>query len=85
MTIHRIDDREIDLEILWYDGWKSWKMYDGPGQRRLSGRTTLAHVRGQVLSELRRLLKENGESGYLQKWGEHPFPMSEMHDLEKLG
>lgn len=85
MVMHRINDKEIDLEILWYDDWHSWKMHDGPGHPRLSGRTTLAHVRGQVLSELRRLLNENGEAGYLEKWGEHPFPMAQMHDLEQLG
>ena len=83
MIIRRINE-EVDLEIMWYADWRGWKIA-GPGQRRLSGRTTLADVRGQVLSQLRRLLDQNGESGYLQKWGEHPFPMTEMHDLEKLG
>jgi hypothetical protein len=74
MTIHRIDDREIDLEILWYDGWKSWKMYDGPGQRRLSGRTTLAHVRGQVLSETPAVTKGKWRVWIPSEMGEHPFP-----------
>jgi hypothetical protein len=83
MVMRRINDKEIELEILRYDDWRSWKMHDGPGQPRLSGRTTLAHVRGQVLSELRRLLEENGEVGYVEKWVEHPFPMIQMHDLEK--
>jgi hypothetical protein len=84
MVMHRVNENEVDLRILWYDDWRSWKMHEGPGQPRLSGKTTLAHVRGQVLSELRRLLDNHGESGYLEKWGEHPFPIPEMRDLEKL-
>lgn len=83
MVLRRINDKEVDLEITWYDDWRSWKMHEGPGRRRLSGKTTIAHVRGQVLSELRRLLDENGETGYLGKWGQHPFPIAEMLDLEQ--
>ena len=82
IVLRRINDNDVDLEILWYDDWKSWGMDDGPGRRRLVGRTSVAHFRGEVLSELRRLLHENGEAGYLEKWVEHPFPMVEMRDLE---
>ena len=85
MLVRRTNDKDLELEILWYDDWQSWKMHDGPGTRRLLGRTSVAHVRGQVLSELRRLLRENGESIYLEKWAEHPFPMAEMRDLEEAG
>ena len=85
MVLRRINDKDVEVEIMWYDDWRSWKMHDGPGRRRLFGKTTVAHVRGQVLSELRRLLHENGEAGYLEKWGEHLFPMAEMLDLEEAG
>jgi hypothetical protein len=85
LALRRINDKDVELEIMWYDDWRSWKMHDGPGRRRLSGKTTVAHVRGQMLSELRRLLHENGEAGYLERWGEHPFPIAEMLDLEEAG
>jgi hypothetical protein len=85
MVLRWINDKDVEVEIMWYDDWRSWKMYDGPGRRRLFGKTTAADVRGQVLSELRRVLDENGEAGYLKKWGEHPFPMAEMLDLEEAG
>lgn len=31
-----------------------------------------------------RLLNELGESGYLEKWAEHPFPMLPFRELERL-
>jgi len=37
------------------------------------------------LSKLRRLLHENGEAGYLEKWGEDRFPIAETRDLEEAG
>ena len=85
MILRRISDKDVSLEILWYDDWKSWKMYDGPGRRRLFGTTSVGEVRGQVLFELRRLLEEHGESGYVEKWGEHAFPMAELRDLDDAG
>jgi hypothetical protein len=80
--IFRRADEGIEVEVLWYDGWKSLKSHNGQAKRKLLGRTTVAHVRGQVLSELRRLLRENGEAGYQARWIKHVFPAAEMRTLE---
>ena len=84
-TCERWRENAVEVEILWHEDWKSWQMGSSPGERKLLGTTTLAHVRGQVLAELRRLLQENGESGYKQKWVQHDFPDAEMRALEEAG
>jgi hypothetical protein len=35
MVLRRITDADVEMEIMWYDDWRSWKMHDGPGRRRL--------------------------------------------------
>jgi hypothetical protein len=85
LIVRRTDEDTAELEVVWYDGWKSWGMYSGTGQRKLLATASVAHVRGQVFSELKRLLKEHGEDGYRERWGEHDFPLSEMRDLERAG
>jgi hypothetical protein len=61
LIIRRATDTTVSLEVLWYDGWKSWGQFSGKGNRVFSGTTTVAHVGGQLVSELRRLLNEHGE------------------------
>jgi hypothetical protein len=39
---------------------------------------------GQVLSELQRLLRENGEEGYKQRWIEYSFPSKRLSQIESL-
>ena len=73
----------VTVEVWWHDDWKSWKMSSGPGTRKLVGSTTVADVHSQVLSELKRLLRENGETGYRDKWVEHGFPSEELRQLER--
>jgi hypothetical protein len=85
LIIRRTGEGTVEIEVVWYEGWKSWGMYSGTGQRRLLATTSIAHVRGQVFSELTRLLREYGEDGYRERWGEHGFPLSEMRDLERAG
>lgn len=82
LVLRRGSRRGVELELLWHEDWKSWGNATGPANLRLSGTTSVAHVHGQVLSELHRLLQENGEAGYLEKWVEHPFPVAEMRALE---
>jgi hypothetical protein len=85
LIMRRVGEGAVEIEVLWYDDWKSWKAHSGRAQRRLHGTTTVAHVRGQVLSELQRLLHENGEAGYRKKSVEHAFPSEEMRELEEAG
>ena len=75
----------VEIAVWWYDDWKSWNMSAYPGVRRLHGSTTVAHVRGQVLSELTRLFRDYGEAGYREAWVEHGFPTAEMRELERAG
>ena len=83
MTLRNLGDHHVELQILRYEDWQSWGMDCGAGVRRLFGKTSIEELHGQVLSELRRLLDENGQELYLEKWGE-PFPIMEMLDLEEL-
>jgi len=73
----------VEVEVLWYDDWKSLELSNSKGVRKLLGATTVAQVRGQVLSELQRLLRENGEAGYREKWVEHDFPAEQLRELEE--
>jgi hypothetical protein len=82
LVVRRGHGTDVDLEILWHEDWKSGGVSAGQGQRKLRGSTSVAQLRAQVLSELRRLLSENGEAGYRQKWVAHDFPAAEMRDLE---
>ncbi len=37
-----------------------------------------------VFSAAQQVLNEHGESGYAEKWGEHPFPMLQFRELERI-
>jgi hypothetical protein len=85
LVLRRGTGDTVAVEVWWHDDWKSWKMSSSPGTRRLFGSSTVAQVRDQVVSELKRLLRENGETGYREKWVEHGFPAEELRQLEEAG
>src|SRR5260370_33483703 len=85
LIMRRASATAVDVEILWHGHLESWKMEGGQGKRKLLGSTSVADVRGQILSELKHLLHENGEAGYRRKWVEHDFPVAEMRELEEAG
>jgi hypothetical protein len=64
LILRRAAGDTVEVEVLWHDDWKSWNMSNSPATRKLLGSSTVAHLRGQVLSELKRLLREHGEAGY---------------------
>src|SRR5688572_30658151 len=45
MVVRRISDKEVDLEIWWYDDWRSWNIVNGPAKSRLFGKTSASHIR----------------------------------------
>lgn len=71
----------IAVEVVWYADWRSWKMYDGPGESRLQGKVRFADLRARVVALLAELLARHGRRGYRKKWVEHPFPMAEYERL----
>ena len=85
LLLRRVGDSIVELEVLWFEDWKSWNLAAGPPMRKLAGSAPLPEVRNQVISELSRLLKENGEEGYRKKWIEHDFPIEELRALEAAG
>ena len=85
LLLRRAEDSIVELEVLWFEDWKSWNLSVGPPTRKLAGSAPLLEVRNQVISELCRLLKENGEEGYRKKWIEHDFPIEELRALEAAG
>jgi len=85
LIMRRARDGTVDVEILWYEGWEGWGRRGDAGQPKLLGSTSIAHVRGQVLSELKRLFQEHGEAGYRKKWVAHDFPIVQMRELEEAG
>jgi hypothetical protein len=82
LLMRRIDAGNIEIEVLWYEGWVSLRPSLQPKDSVLKCTTTVAHLRGQVHSAMRRLLETLGAEGYEKIWVNNPFPMSEY---ERLG
>ena len=85
LLLRQANDEVAEVEVVWFDDWKSWNEPVGPAQRKLLGVVRVAEFREQVISELRRLLHENGEEGYRKKWIQHDFPVEELRELEAAG
>lgn len=43
LILRRAGEDAVEVEVLWYDDWKSWKMHAGQGKRKLFGSTSVAH------------------------------------------
>ena len=84
VVFRRLDEDVVELEVFWHDDWTSWGMKKGEPSRVLRGQTRLAHVRGQVLSALQRIMEEEGPAGYETKWVQHEFPRNELAELSRL-
>ncbi len=82
LILRRKDETTLSLEVRWYDDWQRWRIGSSDFETLLSGVTRLVHLRGQVLSAMKQILDEHGETGYKQKWCLHKFPIQEFRQLQ---
>ncbi len=80
LTFRRLSDTEAEVRIDWYSDWKSWGT-TASAEPRLRARTRPAHIAGQVLSAMRRILETHGEAGCRAQWINHDSPSDEYRPL----
>ena len=74
---------EIDVRILGFDD-----LYNGrpneEGRELFSVRCVPETFAIAVYEAATRVLREEGESGYVEKWGDHAFPKQQLEELKAL-
>lgn len=80
---HSPRPNEIEVEILEFQELWGWKP-DSEGKSLLKFRCQPIDFAKAVQATATKLLEKHGESGYLEKWSEHPFPMVQYIDLTKM-
>jgi hypothetical protein len=78
----RVSEDRIRVRILSFDELWAHRP-DEEGKVLLDTECRLWTFAGALLSELQRLLAKYGESGYRERWGEHPFPLTQMKRIEE--
>lgn len=74
---------EVEFRI--YEFTESWSSKPESEGTLLFSTTCLRLTFAQAVhAAASKLLNELGESGYLKKWSEHPFPMLPFRELERL-
>jgi hypothetical protein len=74
---------EIEVEI--FDFSESWSdKPDDAGKSIFKTKCLPDTFARAVLSAAQQVLGEHGEAGYADKWGEHPFPMLQFRELERI-
>jgi hypothetical protein len=84
VVFRRLEKDLVQIDVYRHEDWTSWGMDKGEPTLVLTGQTKLAHIRGQVLSVLQRILKEEGPDGYKRRWLEHDFPARELAELSQV-
>ena len=72
---------DVRIQLLWFDDLN--EAPDSEGEVLVDGRCSLYEFATAVALELRRLYRRYGEQGYLEEWAAHPFPTSEMRQIEE--
>lgn len=83
LHVTRLDVERISLEVIWFDEWQSWGIGSSEGKSVLACETTIAHLRGQVLSAAQAIIDDYGMDGYRARWEEHDFPVAQYEDLRR--
>lgn len=78
LRLKRIGDGLLSFEFIRHD---DWNQPPEKGIRVSQGEVRVLDFKNIVLSELKRILKEDGEAGYHRKWAAK-FPSNEFHNLE---
>jgi hypothetical protein len=72
----------VEIEVIWFDDWASWKLTpDTEPRRTLTATVPLAEFHHAVTNALAGLLDAFGLEGYKEKWIEHEFPLKEFETL----
>ncbi len=74
---------EIELEIIDFD--ESWGgKPDSAGRSLFKTKCQPDMFARAVFNAAQQVLREYGEAGYAEKWGEHAFPMLQFRQLERI-
>ncbi len=74
---------EIEVAILSFpDRWSDKP--DGDGRLLFKARCLPEDYAAAVLAAAQNVLESDGEAGYLERWGRHPFPTARLHELQGL-
>jgi hypothetical protein len=72
----------VNLEVIWFDDWASWKITpDTEPRSMLTATVPLVEFHHAVTNALAGLLDAFGLEGYKKKWIEHEFPLEEFETL----
>ncbi|MDQ3365670.1 MAG: hypothetical protein M3680_09605 [Myxococcota bacterium] len=82
IIVRRVDHQSLDIEVRWYEEWRSWGVGSEAFVNVASGRVRWKTFRGAVISALQDLLREHGVEGYRSEWVKHDFPADELRRLE---
>jgi hypothetical protein len=74
---------ELELEVLDFD--ELWgDRPDAEGRSLFKTRCLPEVFAGAVQAAAHRVLDTHGEEGYLKAWSEHPFPVQQLAELDKV-
>jgi len=74
---------EIEVEIIDFNETWSGKP-DDAGKSIFETRCLPDTFARAIFSAAQQVLEEHGEAGYAEKWGEHPFPIGQFRELERI-
>ena len=83
LVLKKINDKEIEFELRWYDHWASKNFVSEEKYKVvLTGKTTLIKYINQVRKNLIQIYDEFGPELYKEKWIKHDFPFNEFKLLK---
>jgi len=80
----RINEKEISIEILWFDDWKGFRQSDDKGKVILQFEYPLLAFTRRVITCLSDTLNKYGLEDYKKKWIEHEFPSNTYDELRNI-
>jgi len=84
LLLKRVGD-DLNVEILWFDDWASWKLEPDTGPKSVFTATVpLTDFLLAATNALKILLDTFGLEGYKNKWVEHEFPLEEYKKLQTM-
>jgi hypothetical protein len=72
----------VDVRVLSFDADYYDYPADDAGKLAVAGRVRLDALASALATAARAVLDEHGESGYRERWVEHPFPTAALEALE---
>ena len=86
LKLERLGHTDVAVQVVRHDDWPSWGIgSESKGRILLEGMTSVAHLRGQTYSTVRRIIDSLGPEEYRRRWIEHDFPEAAYDRLKNAG